>query len=338
MQKANPVIWCIHPNALLPLNPKLTLNQCHEINIPDLPLKDIASEGIMSLTRAGTNLVYGRGVPENTIFRAKLNNTGSPYLDNLELVVSKDDFPHTHDAKKVIGYEDPTFIGKEINPFFQGENGILCSQTYKLKEKKLGVNLVYIGLSKNGKATHIYTILTPQDIVKANVALEADMVKEGELFIQKDGRKYLFFEFGGSDNGKDFTSNIGLAEIKDGKTTSISKFYTAEVDNSEHISTDSNPLPLTDDLNLLFFNRRRNNEWGITYMIFNNNFNIQFVYPDFLIRAPKNIGFGPHNQLIAFVSHLLFVGDKEYEVFYHVNDKRPYYALINIETNKALCS
>lgn len=310
---------------------KLVLEECCEIKIPILPIQNIASSGVMALSKARENIVYGRGIPENTIFRARLNTPGELGLDNFELVVSKDDFPITSDGSKVSGYEDPTFIDKEINPFFYGEDGILCSQTYRLNtSNKLEVNLVYIGLNIDGKATHIQTVLTPKSLVEAKIVKTADMVKEGEIFVQKDGRIYLLFEYGGSDNGKDFTSNISIAEIKNGMIHSIAKFYTAGEDNSEHLSTDSNPIQLIDDTNLLFFNRRRNNEWGVTYLLFGDNFQIIFVCPDFLVRAPTNIGLGPNAQLIAFTSQVVNHNNESIEVFYHVNDERPYYTVAKI--------
>jgi len=322
--------------ASKPIGIHIEVTKNQPIRFPDTPIEGIASQGIMSLSHACENVFYARGVPENTIFRTILSeDQGELLLKDPKLVLSSQMFPTTHDGKKVIGYEDPTFISKDTNPFCPNEDAFLTSQVYKMNEgNKLAVNLVYIGLDKEENVTHLRTILTPEDIIQSGIVKACDMVKEGELFLPDDGRKFLFFEYGGSDD-ENFKSNIGIAEIKNGTIypNSISKFYTADEDNSEHISTDSNPIPINEDLNLLFFNRRRNNEWGITFMLFDNFLNIQHVHPDLIIRAPKTTGLGPGNQLIAFLSHITNKGNGEIEVLYHVNDERPYYALIRLTSS-----
>ena len=114
-------------NQLANLKPRIITNK--PITIPLLPIPNVASDGIMALTTAGNDIVYGRGVPENTIFRARLNHdnaSDSLLLANVELVLSAEMYPTTFNGKKVVGYEDPTFVYKKCNPFATDEEGFMC--------------------------------------------------------------------------------------------------------------------------------------------------------------------------------------------------------------------
>ena len=321
-------------NQLANLKDRIVKNK--PIMVPPFPIPKVASGGIMALTSARDNILYGRGVPENTIFRARLNYdnvSDGLVLTNVELVLSAEMYPATFNGKKVIGYEDPTFVDKKCNPFAIDEEGFMCSQVYQ-NDKKEGVytNLVYVGLDGNGEPKCPLTILTPEMIMDFGVAFNVDMVKEGELFSRDDDRKtYMLFEYAGSHEGEPNSSNIGLAVIENGQVTKCQRFWTAIEDGSEHISTDSSLLQLSETTYLLFFNRCRGKEWGINCMTVNmKDLKPEEISPDWIVQAPSNEGLGPGDQLIAFVSSVAIQSDGNIEIFYHVNDNRPYYALLKL--------
>ena len=299
----------------------------------DLPIDGVASKGLMALNKTRGNYVLGRGVPENTIFRAKLDYTADNYrLSDIELLLSRKLFPCTHDGKDVVGYEDPTFISEDVNPFVLGEDGFMCSQTYRKDDGEgLSCNLVYIGLDPFGKASHIKTLIAPNMLIKHCIALDVDMVKEAEIFQLSDGRYYMLFEYAGAHfANQERKSHIAIARIENKEIVELKKFWTADNDQSEHVSTDSELFQLTDGLGLVFFNRRRNNIWGITYMVVDtNSLEPLAVCPDFIITAPLNVGRGPGDQLIAFVSQVAFGDNGALDVFYHVNDDSLYRAEID---------
>jgi len=300
----------------------------------DLPIDGVASGGLMALNKMRGNDILGRGVPENTIFRARLDYTSDNYrLSDIKLLVSRELFPCTHDGKDVVGYEDPTFVSGDVNPFVLGEDGFICSQTHrKDNEEGLSCNLVYIGLDPFGKASHIKTLLTPNMLVKHDIALDVDMVKEAEIFQLSDGRFYMLFEYAGAHfAGEPRESHIGIARIEDKKIVELKRFWTADNDRSEHVSTDSELFQLADGLGLIFFNRGHNNVWGITYMVVDtNSMEPLAVCPGLIISAPGDVGRGPGDQLIAFVSQVTLGKNGSLDVFYHVNDNRLYCAEIDL--------
>ena len=300
----------------------------------DLPIDGIASEGLMALNKMRGNYVLGRGVPESTIFRARLDYASDNYrLSNIELLVSRELFPCTHDDKDVLGYEDPTFVNGDINPFVLSKDGFMCSQTYRKDDGEgLSCNLVYIGLDPFGKASHIKTLLTPNMLLEQGVAIDVDMVKEAEIFQLSDGRSYMLFEYAGAHfANQPRKSHIAIAHIEDKEIVELKRFWTAENDQSNHVSTDSELFQLANDLGLIFFNRARNNVWGITYMVVDtNSLEPLAVCPDFIITAPSDVGRGPGDQLIAFVSQVAVGENGSLNVFYHVNDDSLYRAEIDL--------
>lgn len=320
-----------------PLGIYIEVTKNKPVKFPTPLIKDIANTGIMSLNKAdgeaNQEKFYARGVLENTIFVSNLIREQEDFsLQNLELVVSSNTFPRTHDGKEVIGYEDPTYVKAQINPFELNQEALLCTQVYVLENSnKLYTNLVYIGLDKNGKPKELTPVLTPEMLISFEIAKDVDMVKEGELIKTKNGKTFLLFEYGGSLNGEPFSSHLGIGEINDGKIINCRNFYTAHDDNSDHVSTISPPLSLDENIGALFFNRSRNKQWGISYMLINmDNLEILSVCENNIIQAPQGIGPGPGGQLIAFGSHASKNGNGEIELFYHVNDTMPYYASFTV--------
>ena len=151
------------------------------------------------------------------------------------------------------------------------------------------------------------------------------MVKEAELFFWWD-EIYLIFEYGDGQ-----ASNIGIATINHGQLASGRPFYTALDDGSEHVSTMGELINIGGG-DILFFNRRREMEWGITWMIPDlSKPNSEWeVNPNWVIRAPRDQGLGPKGQLIAFGSCVYRnpSDPKQLVVLYHVNDNSCWYAIL----------
>lgn len=327
--------------ATKPIGTHIQVTKIKPIRFPTPPIKDIANTGVMSLNKANGEVnqetFYARGVLENTIFVSSLIREQEDLsLQNLELLVSVNTFPKTHNGEKVIGYEDPTYIKAQNNPFKE-EEGFLCTQVYVLKSSnKIYTNLVYIGLDKNGKSIKPVPVLTPEILITFGIAKDVDMVKEGEIIKTKNGKTFLLFEYGGTLNGEPFSSHIGICEIEKGTITRCRNFYTSHDDKSDHVSTVSPPIPLNENIGVLFFNRSRNKQWEISYMLVDienldmENLNIISVNECSVLQAPQDIGLGPGGQLIAFGSHASKNETGEIELFYHVNDLIPYYASLKV--------
>ena len=168
-------------------------------------------------------------------------------------------------------------------------------------------------------------------VMDFGVAFNVDMVKEGELFSRNDGKTFMLFEYACSHEVEPKSSNIGLAVIENGQVIKCQRFWTAIEDGSEHISTDSCLLQLSETTYLLFYNRCRGKEWGINCMIVDiENLRPEELSPGWVVQAPTNEGLGPGDQLIAFVSNVSLQSDGSIGIFYHVNDNRPYYALLKL--------
>ncbi len=291
----------------------------------------------MALTRAGGTTVYARGVPENTIVRATLEDNE---LTNLTLVLSPAMYPQTHDKQPVVGYEDPTFMPASTNPFGR-EDALLCTQVFPSNERpgKVETNLVYVALDGSGAPASVRPILTPAMLVDAGVADVAYMAKEAEL-IRHDGREYLLFEYNSVHGDEPKASHIGICEILDGKCACLRRFWTAADDGSAHVSTCGSPLVRIKGGSLLFFNRRRDSPdamvWGIACaLVHPSNWDAiagmapLWLQPDLLIGPPDGTtvadkGRSGAGQLINFGSCVSLLPDNTIEVLSHVRDDRPY--------------
>lgn len=298
-----------------------------------------ASGGMMALTRYRHGFVYGRGVPENTLFKAFLQDNE---LQNPSLLVSCKTYDTTSTNKTVVGYEDPTFIVGSQNPFTkQGCDGLLATQTYPSERgpKKVDCDLVYFELI-GGVLQSPTTLLTPQMLIEAGLTKTACLVKEGELLFA-NGQAYMLFEYNGSHGDELKASHIGICRIKDGRCTDLKPFCTAQADHSAHVSTCGAPIVLEKDHLLLFFNRRRDSQtrlvWGVTYMVFRidrwDQIMILELGPDFLLEPPAGTTVADEDrsgagQLINFGSCVTQLPDNTIEILSHVRDDQPYRTIL----------
>lgn len=304
----------------------ISLVEAAPLKVPD-PKPGIATEGYMALSRSHGDVVYGRGVPENTIFRGRLVDN---QLRELQLVLSRELYPLSEDGREVVGYEDPTCLW----------NGIYCTQTVaKLgpgpdaSDVGLDTNLVWSPIDSRYNSGPLVTVMTPSQAMAQGLGDAIDMIKEAEPIDIGESDIEILFEYGDIATDPP-SSNIGMVGLDQGLQLPR-PFYTAQQDGSEHVSTAGAPIGIVDprrSTQLLFFNRRRAMEWGIAWMLIDEEMALGPVYAcdDWLIRASPSAGLGPHNQLIAFGSCATRLTDELIEILYHVNDNSCWRAVVQL--------
>lgn len=316
---------------------KLHVCETRPIETPG-PIPGIASEGYMALSRVGPSggsVVYGRGVPENTIFRAKLSGT---LLSDLELVVSAELFPDSPDGRKVVGYEDPTYydgLGREPGGFF-------CTMTVPkfdptgpdTSEFGWDAHLAWVSLDREGGARPPVVIMTGEGARKLGVSPDVDLVKEAEPWLWNEGDLGVLLEYGDINHAPP-SSSIGFAWLSGGRAEKAWSFWTAQEDWSEHVSTAGVPMHIGgrgSHTSLCFINRRREREWSISWMLIDSG-NLRgpsFVCDEPLISVPEGAGVGPNDQRIVFASCVTRLAERRFEILYHVNDCEPWRALVEL--------
>ncbi len=276
----------------------------------------------MALYRIGPEEFVGRKRPENTIFTAKMAlGQRKLKLVDLQTILSKEEYPLTHEGRKVVGFEDPTYLSPTSNPFGR-EPAILCTQTFEhdgeygktAAGEPLATNLAYFSL---GRKDAPVPVITPKMLQEAGLGEHVSMIKEAELVSEPDSDRLLFEFVYNPPDGVGKRAYIGAGRIELGRFTRLAKYLEPLTRGFINLSTCGPNISLDNGKNVLFLNATTaEREWGITYM----DLDTMEISPLLAIRAPLAMGRGYGNQRIAFGSFAEKLGDGRVAVYYHVND------------------
>lgn len=271
---------------------------------PGIPITDY-----ISLYRASGDIIFGRGVPENIIFKAKLVKN---VLSKVEVLISPD-YNTTHDPD--IGYQDPTVV--------PGTNNLLLSKTYFVKDK-LYCEISFAEKHSDGMY-RLTTALDPKYI--QDLSPYSDMVKEVEFIDFLAGINTVVYEYTNGPSGmvgQGVSSCIAIGDYVNEKVINSKPFLSAEDDDSQHVSTCGSPVKLENGNWLLFYNRCRSNKWGIAWLVMSPQYEILSRSEHFVIEPERSY---EDKLSIAFGSCVTVI-DEHIEILYHIDDRIPARALI----------
>jgi|GEM_PF-3937789 len=277
---------------------------------------------LVALYRSADYTVAASVVPDDEVVLATFgpndldSDVGTFSLESYYLALSKERFPKTSGGRAVLGYQDPTMItASDNNPFSPGQLGIMASQLYRRSFGRVGTNLVYY----DSPTDSLRDVLTSDGLRQLGIRKATAAVKEGELLIASAPPEpsALIFQY------SVLNSNIGIGLIEAGKVTTAVPFRTAAEDGSTHVSPAGAPVKLENGNLLLLYNRCRNSECGVAYMVLDPNVDaipaITHVSSDFIIRVDPKQVHGWRDALRAFASSVTLQADGTIEVLYDVN-------------------
>ncbi len=293
------------------------------------PTPGVNDNGTMALVRGRDNTVFGRGLltgGPSCIFAGELHDVS---LTKMRSILSPTDRSQTEAGQFVYGYEDPTFVPDEWNPF-ANEDGILCTEAYWAEGTSgpIHTNLLYLSLDENNDVADTKTVFTPEQAMSGELGkffTQLDMVKEAAL-VGKTNCDILF------EVGADGHARIVECYIDSRLQVTDCYPFLFPIQGtwfSEHVSTVCPEFSLVLGTNLLLFNGRSNNCWGVGWALCGEGVKPFAFSPGPFILPPPGVAPGPHGQQIAFGSDGRVLTHENggrptmIEVLYHAQDRYP---------------
>ena len=315
--------------------PPVSLNVLSDHPVVPTTAGNGRSDKLVALYRSADYTVAAGVVPNKEVVLATFSpddpstDVDAFSLEPYYLALYKERFPKTSDGQTVLGYQDPTIVpANDSNPFAPGQLGIMASQLYRRSSGQVGTNLVYY----DSPTDSVRDVLTSDGLRQLGITKAYATVKEGELLTASAPPEpsVLIFQYTVSN------SNIGLGLIEEGEVTTAVPFRTASEDSSNHVSPAGAPVKLANGNLLLLYNRCRNHECGVAYMVLDCNTGaipvITHVSSDFIIRAdPKQLG-GWGVAWGAFASSVTLQADGKIEVLYSVNGNNCRRSVLQVST------